>query len=347
MTTQTEPKTHLVDEELSGIDYCYEQGWTDGLPVIPPTEDRVHAVLEWAGRPPEEVLATHEATGRTCTVHSAAVNAVMAGCLPEYFPIIVAALEAMDERAFVFHGSIASTGGSTPALIVSGPIRDEIGMNFSVNVFGPGNRANATVGRAIRLIILNVFKMIPGISDRSTVGWPGKYTCCIAEYEAESPWEPLGVELGFPDDVSTVTTFAASGFYNIENHYASTPEALLSTFADTMQSLGALSGGETVLVLSPEHAKIAAKTGWTKQQVREFIFEQAARPRSDLRTAGKLAGEPQRDDDTLVHRGLTPEDILIVVAGGEAGGHSAFLTSWSRGRASLRQTKPIGVCVDC
>jgi hypothetical protein len=271
----------------------------------------------------------------------------MAGCLPEYFPIVVAALEAMDERAFVFHGSIASTGGSTPALIVSGPIRDEIGMNASVNVFGPGNRANSTIGRAIRLIILNVFKMIPGISDRSTTGWPGKYTCCIAEYEAENPWEPLRVELDFPEDVSTVTVFAASGFYNIENHYASTPEALLSTFADTMRSLGALSGGESVLVLSPEHAKIAASTGWTKQQVREFIFERAARPRSDLREAGKLPGEPEPGDDAIVHRGLTPEDILITVAGGEAGGHSAFLTSWSRGRSSLRQTKPIGVCVDC
>ena len=158
----------------------------------------------------------------------------------------------------------------------------------------------------------------------------------------------LRVELDFPEEVSTVTVFAASGFYNIENHYTNDPEALLTTFADALASLGAISPGESVVVFSPEHAAIAAGSGWSKQDVREFLFERSARTREELRRAGKVPGDAEASDGTtLVHRGRSPEDILIAVAGGEAGGHSAFLTSWSRGRGSLRQTAPIGVCVDC
>ena len=170
-------RSHEVpDDVLAAIDYCYEQGWTDGLPVVPPVIDRVEATLAFEGRPPEAVIATHPATGLQLSVHAAAVNAVMAGCLPEYFPVLVAAFEAMDKPDFNFHGSTASTGGSAPLLIISGPVADDIGMNADVNLFGPGNRANATIGRAVRLILRNVFQMIPGISDKSTQGQPGKYT---------------------------------------------------------------------------------------------------------------------------------------------------------------------------
>ena len=170
-------KTHETpDDALSAIDYCYEQGWTDGLPVVPPEASRVEAMLAFEGRPPETVIAKHPATGLELTIQSAAVNAVMAGCLPEYFPILVAAFEAMEEEPYNFHGSTASTGGSAPLLIVSGPIVDEIGMNAGVNLFGPGNRANATIGRAVRLIILNVFRMSPVIADNSSLGHPGMYS---------------------------------------------------------------------------------------------------------------------------------------------------------------------------
>ena len=242
-------KTHTLDDELSAIDWCYEQGWTDGLPVVPPERERVERFLMAAGRPPEEVVARHPATGRECSVQSAAVNAVMAGCLPQYFPTVLAALEGLNEDAYNFHGSTASTGGSAPVVVISGDIRDEIGMNASVNVFGPGNRANATIGRAIRLVIMNIFQMIPGISDRSTTGWPGKYGCCIAENVLNSPWEPLHESLGFPPEVSTATVFAASGFYNVENHYTSDAERLLDTFADAMAIAGgadrrAVAGGD-------------------------------------------------------------------------------------------------------
>lgn len=354
MTTTSE--THTISDELSAIDYCYEQGWTDGLPVVPPARERVERFLMAAGRPPEEIVARHPATGRECSVQSAAINAVMAGCLPQYFPTVLAALEAMNEDGYNFHGSTASTGGSTPVVIVSGDIRDEIGMNASVNVFGPGNRANATIGRAIRLVIMNVFQMIPGVSDRSTTGWPGKYACCIAENILNSPWEPLHESLGFPLEVSTATVFAASGFYNIENHYTSDPEALLDTFADAMASLGALTDGQSLVVMSPEHAEIAASGGMSRQDVQTYLYEHADQDRDTMERVGKwpegqpldgLAERPMDMTENRFHRGRSPEDILLVVAGGEAGGHSAFLPSWSRGRNSIYQTKAIGVCLDC
>ena len=347
-------KTHILSDELSAIDWCYEQGWTDGLPVVPPARERVERFLMAAGRPAEEIVARHPTTGRECSVQSAAVNAVMAGCLPQYFPTVLAALEGLNEDAYNFHGSTASTGGSAPVVIISGDIRDEIGMNASVNVFGPGNRANATIGRAIRLVIMNIFQMIPGISDRSTTGWPGKYGCCIAENILNSPWEPLHESLGFPPEVSTATVFAASGFYNIENHYTSDPKLLLDTFADAMASLGALTDGQSLVVMSPEHAQIAASGGMSKQDVQAYLLEHAARSPEDLLNTGKWpAGRPQDGlaegdrGNSMFHRGRSPDDILLVVAGGEAGGHSAFLPSWSRGRNSIYQTKAIGVCLDC
>ena len=353
------PAHMTATDELSAIEYCYEQGWTDGLPVVPPERHLVERFLAAAGRPSEEVVAEHLPTGRACSVESAAINAVMAGCLPQYFPTVLAALEALGQDAYNFHGASASTGGSAPALVLSGDIADEIGMNAGVNVFGPGARANATIGRAVRLVILNVFQMTPGIADRSTTGWPGKYSCCIAENAAHCPWPPLHESLGFPAEVSTVTAFAASGFYNIENHYTSDPQALLGTFADTMSSLGALTDGQSLIVLSPEHAAICANAGLARRDVQEFLFEHAQRPGRDLIDAGKWPADRASDglaegrshdadgSNADFRRGREPADMLVVVAGGEAGGHSAFLPSWSRGRNSLYQTRPIGVCLDC
>ena len=196
------PRIHEApDDLLAAIDYCYEQGWTDGLPVVPPVVDRVKAMLAADSRPPETVISRHPATGLDLSLHAAAVNAVMAGCLPEHFPVLVAAFEAMDRPDFNFHGSTASTGGSAPLLVVSGPYADEIGMNADVNLFGPGNRANATIGRAVRLILRNVFQMIPGISDKSTQGNPGKYSFCIAERARGNPWPLLCEAQGYAKGV--------------------------------------------------------------------------------------------------------------------------------------------------
>lgn len=338
----------VPDDLLAAIDYCYQQGWTDGLPVVPPEASRVEAMLAMEGRPKETILASHGPTGRKCSIESAATNAVMAGCLPEYFPVIVAALEAMNEKAYNFHASTASTGGSAPLLIVSGPVVDEIGMNAGANVFGAGNRANSTIGRAIRLIILNVFNMIPGISDQSTQGNPGKHSSCMAERADRNPWPALNVELGFPHDVSSVTVYAGAGFCNIENHGGNTPEAILDCIADAMANYGCLTFGQSVVVMSPEHADIVASTGWSKAQVKEYLFEKACRPVAGMQRVGKyVSREHERQNRDDVHRGLSADDILVTVAGGDAGGHSAFIPSWSRGRASIMQSKPIGVCIDC
>jgi len=343
----------IPDDLLAAIDYCYEQGWTDGLPVIPPVVERVEATLAFEGRPPEAVIATHPATGLQLTVHAAAVNAVMAGCLPDYFPVLVAAFEAMDKPDFNFHGSTASTGGSAPLLIVSGNYAEDIGMNADVNLFGPGNRANATIGRAVRLILRNVFQMMPGISDKSTQGNPGKYSFCIAERSRGNPWPLLTEAQGYPPGVSSVTVFAGGGFCNVENHGGNTPEHILGSVADAMANYGCITLGQSVVILAPEHMKIIGGAGWSREDTQSFLFSATKRSVTGMKSVGKYRGsEYEKQTHALaepgfVHRGLMPEDILITMGGGDAGGHSCFIPSWSRGRGSIMQHKPIGVCIDC
>ncbi|MEZ5856792.1 MAG: hypothetical protein R3D67_19355 [Hyphomicrobiaceae bacterium] len=347
----------VPDDLLAAIDYCYEQGWTDGLPVIPPTVDRVEAALVYEGRPRETIIATHPATGLELSIHATAVNAVMAGCLPEYLPVVIAAFEAMNVPDFNFHGSTASTGGSAPLLIVSGPCVDDIGMNADVNLFGPGNRANATIGRAVRLILRNVFQMIPGISDKSTQGNPGKYSFAIAERARGNPWPLLCEQQGYPAGVSSVTVFAGGGFCNIENHGGHTPEQVLGSVADSMANYGCITLGQAAVILSPEHMRIVAAAGWSREDAQRFLFEHAIRPVDGMKNVGKFRqseydtqharGHHELIKDGYLHRGLEPADILITMGGGDAGGHSCFIPSWSRGRGSLFQHKPIGVCIDC
>jgi len=285
---QTEALHDVPNDLLAAIDYCFEKGWTDGLPVVPPEITRVDAMCTMEGRPAETILAHHPATGLELTVRALAVNAVMAGCLPEYFPVLVAAFEAMDREAFNFHGSTASTGGSAPLLIVSGPLVDEIGMNAGVNLFGPGNRANATIGRAVRLTLMNVFRMIPGISDKSTQGNPGKYSFCIAERADCNPWSSLAEEQGYPEGVSSVTVFAGAGFCNVENHGGNSPEAVLDSVADSMANYGCISLGQSVVILSPEHASIVAGGGWSKIEIQRYLFEKAVRPVEGMKRVGKF-----------------------------------------------------------
>jgi hypothetical protein len=342
------PRTHEAPDDLiAAMEWCYEQGWTDGLPVVPPAVERVKAMLKADSRPPETVIAKHPATALDLSLHAAAVNAVMAGCLPEHFPVLVAAFEAMDRPDFNFHGSTASTGGSAPLLVVSGPYADEIGMNADVNLFGPGNRANSTIGRATRLILRNVFQMIPGISDKSTQGNPGKYAFCIAERARGNPWPLLCEEQGYPAGTSSVTAYAGGGFCNVENHGGNTPEQILRSVADAMANYGCITLGQSVVVLAPEHMQIVAGGGWTRKRSQEFLFQEAKRSIDGMKSVGKYR---DREYDTqhkevghalaiegFVHRGHTPDDILITMGGGDAGGHSCFIPSWSRGRGSLMQ----------
>jgi hypothetical protein len=324
------------------VEAYFERGWTDGLPVVPATEETVRPFLQAAGRGPGDVVLTETTRRRTITAEKVAINAVLAGCRPQYMPVLLAALEAMADPAFTLHGAITSTGGSATLLIVNGPIRHELGLNAGGNVFGPGWRANATIGRAIRLITLNCLGAQPGLLDRSTQGHPGKYTYCIAELEEASPWEPLHVTRGLAPGSSALTVFAAEGPHNVLSHYGETAEAIVITLADTMACLGSFSPGESFLVLAPEHVAILARDGWTKPRLREALYARARRTRADLKRGGKLPGAVEPDDETAwVHRGRRPEDIHVVVAGGGAGGHSAFIPSWSRDRNSLAVTRVI------
>jgi hypothetical protein len=342
-----------VSDTAEAIEFYFEKGWTDGLPVVPPVVDRVHQMLAADDRPADTVISRHPATGLELSLHGAAVNAVMAGCLPAYFPVLVAAFEAMDRPDFNFHGSTASTGGSAPLLIVSGPVADEIGMNADVNLFGPGSRPNATIGRAVRLILRNVFQMLPGISDKSTQGNPGKYSLCIAERMRGNPWPPLCREQGYPAGTSSVTVYAAGGFCNVENHGGNTPEQILGSVADAMANYGCITLGQSVVILAPEHMQILVAAGWSRQDAQAFLFTHAKRSVEGMKGVGKFRdreydsqhgeGAHALVEAGFLHRGLMPDDILITLGGGDAGGHSCFLPSWSRGRGSIMQHSAIRV----
>ena len=337
-----------VEHESPGwaeaVEACFERGWTDGLPVVPATEEAVRGFLAAAGRKPEDVALVETTRRRTISAEKIAINAVMAGCRPEYMPVILTALEAMADPTFTLHGAITSTGGSATLVVVNGPIRRRLGLNAGGNVFGPGWRPNATIGRAIRLITLNCLGALPGLLDRSTQGHPGKYTYCIAELEEENPWTPLHVDRGLPREASAVTVYAAEGPHNVLSHYGETAESVVVAMADTMAALGSFSPGESFVVLAPEHVQILARDGWTKPRLREALYARARRTRADLKRGGKLAGALEPGDESVwIHRGHGPEDIHLVVAGGGAGGHSAFIPSWSRDRNSLSVTKEIRI----
>ena len=338
---------HAIDDPLQAIEFCFQMGWTDGLPVVPPTEARVREFLACAGKEPDEVIGTVPMRGRTISAEKAAINAVMAGCRPDYMPVVVAALEAMARPEFDLYGCSASTGGAAVLLIVSGPIAAELSMNGGGNVLGPGWRANATIGRAIRLILMNVCGATPGTVDRSTIGHPGKFTYCLAEDERNSPWPPLRVSLGFPAEVSTVTVMAGEAPHYVNNHVSYDPEGILTTVADTINGM-AFNGGQYVLVIAQEHLGVIKRAGWSKEDVQSFVAARACRPVADLKRCGRLHGAVAPGDESKMRRALSSaDDLLVVVAGGEAGGFSAVIPPWAGGRASLPQTQPIGVGVDC
>src|SRR5262249_33656223 len=252
------------------VEEYFDRGWTDGLPVVPATAEMVTAFLAAASVAPDEVVLREPVRRRAITAEKIAINAVLAGGRPDCMPVLLAALEARAAPAVTLHGAITSTGGSATLLVVNGPMRHSLGFNGGANVFGPGWRANATVGRAIRLITLNCLGALPGVLDKSTQGHPGKYSYCIAESEEESPWEPLHVERGLAREASAVTVFAAEGPHNVLSHYGETAEAILVTLGDTMASLGSFSPGQSFVVLAPEHVQILARDGWTtKSRLKE------------------------------------------------------------------------------
>ena len=324
------------------IEFCYQQGWTDGLPVIPPTEEKVLQFLDFMGRHPSDVISVEPVRGRVITAEKVAINAVMAGCRPEYTPVIIAAVECMVLPEYNLHGSSASTGGSAPLLVINGPIRHQLAFVSGHNIFGPGpdRRANATIGRAIRLILINVLENHPGVLDKSTMGHPGKYTYCIAEDEENAPWEPLHVERGFSPEASTVTVFASSGPLQTSQTGAHTPDAFLTAIADSMMAFGRLQG-EVLLVMSQEHGGLVRDAGWTKQQMREFVFEKARRTNEEWHAKYKSeAPEPGTEKDmTPVLR--SPESLVLIAGGGSGGPWNSLIPRWGGGTNSRSLTKEI------
>lgn len=337
-----------ISDPAEAVEFCYRQGWTDGLPVVPPTPARVSEFLEYAGHDPADILGTIPPRNRIITAEKVAINAVMAGCLPNYMPVIVAAIEAMCQEQFNLHGISATTGGTAPLLIVSGEVANLLNINSGVNCFGPGVRANATIGRAIRLILMNVGGAIPGVLDKACLGHPGKYSYCIAEDADGNPWESLGVDRGMPPEVSSVTVFAGEAPHYVNSHLSATGDRLIDGIVNTM--MGTIyRGGCWVLVLCPEHVTIFRKEGWSKAQIRQAVFERAIRPLAEFK---RLNGLPDSvitaEDAQINYRYLTnPNDLLIVTAGGRAGGFSAIVPPWAAGADSLPVTRAIGVCIDC
>jgi hypothetical protein len=320
------------------VDALYQdRGWTDGLPIVPPTEARVRAFLNWTDRDPQEIVGVLPPRQGEATIEKIAINAVMAGCKPQYLPVIITAIEALADPLFNLDSVQATTHPVAPLIVVNGPIARELEINGGYNAFGQGFRANVTIGRAVRLVLMNIGGGLPGTGDRATQGSPSKIAYCVAENEAESPWEPLHVEAGHPADVSTVTTFGCEGPHNIQDHYSNTALGVLLVVAGAMGQAGSnnlLGRGWPLLSFGPEHAATVAKEGYTKKQVKEFLFEHARYPLAKLGREYQQAQLARHDvpdrPDTMVPIVRAADDISIIVAGG-AGKHSCWQPTFGDG----------------
>lgn len=317
-------------------DFFEAQGWTDGLPIVPPTPDLVAAMVEGGGLPPDATVASIAPSQVVATVEKVAINAVMAGCRPEYMPVVLAALRALAQPAWNLAGVQATTHPAAPVIFVNGPIRGRIGLNCGSNVFGQGVRANATIGRAVRLVLMNIGQGIPGKTDMATLGTPCKFSFCAGENEEKSPWEPFHVEHGLAPGESAVMVHAGEGPHNIQDHASRNFNELLMTIADTINITGSNNaglGGETLLVLGPEHARILAGEGMSKDDVRNELHRRL-RLQFDRFGSGLRAWYRKRRPSTDVGPEITeipyfddPSLILIMVAGGP-GLHSMVIPSF-------------------
>ena len=338
-----------LETDLDAIEYYFAQGLTDGLPVVPPTEARVRAMLDATPRPADVVVARVPPNFGAATVEKVAVNAVMAGCRRDYLPVVIAGVQAMcDERANL-HGVQGTTHTATPLFIVNGPIRGRLDVNCAAGVFGSGWRANATIGRALRLIMLNLGGARPGEIDKSTMGHPGKYAYCIGEYEEENPWEPLHVEHGFAAGQSTVSVYCCDAPQCVSNHGSRSAAGILDTIGASMAvgwSDKTYLAGNHLIVLGPEHARSLARDGLSKADVKRYLFEHVRRPLGELLPGPDGSEGLNRDrlpdwldatdDATPIPKVASADDIILVVAGGTAGRFSVHMCGWGGGAGLSR-----------
>ncbi len=318
-------------------DLYHQRGWTDGLPILPPTEELVQGCLKAAGLAPSAVIGVESVRQRPITAEKAAINAVMAGCLPAYMPVVVAVIKAMCQPEFNLHGSTASTGGSAQFIVVNGPIRQEIGLNATHNVLGNHSRANTGIGRAIRLILINVLGCLPGQLDRSTLGHPGKFSFCIAEDEEDSSWTPLAQQQGIPAGVSAVTVMAGESPHQTMNEWTSAPEEIAETFAAGIRHnmlTYSIWAGNYALIVPKQLRDLITAAGWQKCDIQEYVYRSARVVRRDWATVGKKQivnlgkGADQRFSALR-----SPDDLLVVAAGGPAGGFGAIVPPWLGSRS--------------
>lgn len=318
------------------VEVCFDRGWTDGLPVTPPTDERVLCMLKGTTRSSSEVIGRIPPNLVECTIEKVAINAVLAGCRPEYMPVLLAALEAALEPVFTLHGVLATTYFSSPIIIVNGPITKKIGMNWGLNALGQGNRANASIGRALNLIVRNVGGGRPGEADRANLGAPSKFTLCFAEDESDATWEPLSVARGFPRGASTVTLFQGHGVEAFVDQKSRTPEALTRSIGMSLVKIGhpkLVQSARAVLVLSPEHYAIYREAGWDRKRIERALYEATIRPGKELVAGADGVGEgiPASRAEERVPK-FHEDGLMVVRAGGSAGLFSAILPGWLAGR---------------
>jgi len=319
----------------------FDKGVTDGLPVVPPTRERVERMLAGTRRSRTELIGEMPPNYGRLTVEKAAINAVLAGCRPEYLPVIVAAAECACDPVFNLHGVSTSTHFSAPLIVVNGPIRDRIGLNSAFGVFGPGYRANATIGRALRLLMINVGGARPGEISMSTFGHPGRYTYCIGENEEASPWPPFHAGRGLSAGTSAVTLFAGDAPHGISDHSSRTARELGGSLGWSMAGLWNSKHfplySHTMLIVGPEHARTFADGGWSKDDLKRHIHETVRRsyrellPDADHGEGTNLRysmSEARRDPDAMVPKFASAEEIHVVVAGGTAGRFSVAIPGW-------------------
>ena len=335
-----------LPDTVEAIEYFYEQGMTDGLPVVPPTAEPVGAFLEAGGTEPGEVIGTRASRNWVVTAQKVAVNAVMAGCKAEYAPVVLASIRALLKPEFNASAIAETAGTSAPLIVVNGPIRKEIDVNGGWNLFGPGWRANATIGRTLRLVLMNVCREIPGVTDKSTFGHPGRYTFCIAENEEASPWEPYHVEHGMALESSAVGLFPVCHPMEVFNQSDPIPEQILDTLSHTIAA-NLVCHGPVMLIMSPEHAQNIGPAGWSKQDVKEYLAKRANEFQPQFayerERIGALGGTwyPGTDDPDDSGIPTTPEGITLLVAGGEGGGHSTIIPLWGQGVLSKSVLEPV------
>jgi hypothetical protein len=345
---QLSSKTYDVADLQLAQELYHANGWTDGLPIVPPTADAVAACLDWAMTPPDMLLGVEPVRAVPITAEKLAVNAVMAGCLPMHFPVVLTAVAAMLQPEFLLHGATSSTGGCAVLVVLNGPIRRELGAAGGFNALGNSGRATACIGRAIRLVLINVLEVRPGGIDRSTLGHPGKFSYCIAEDEDDSAWQPLHVQRGLPAEVSAVTVMAAGAPRQIMNEWTTAPEEILETFAAEMRANMrhySIWSGSYALVIPKQLRDHLIAAGWSKSDIAAFIHARARIRRSEWAEVGKAAVVRDRGD-TKYAALPSPDALLVVAAGGPAGGFGAVIPPWL-GDKSRAVTMAVGACVDC